>query len=63
MGQYWKMVNVDKAERVRMSNRGLKMWEILASGGTGALVKLLTVPRSRDTVLSEGGLRRGREHK
>jgi hypothetical protein len=43
MGQYWKILDIDRRERLRNKN-GLKLWEIVNSDTAQQLVQLLARP-------------------
>lgn len=51
MGQYWKVVNIDKEEKLK-NEGGLKLWEILSNRVAEQLVGLLMVPDLRVTAKS-----------
>lgn len=65
MGQYWKMINVDRGQRLpEDSSCGVNMPAILLNGSAGEeLMKRLTVPSFKDTTVSELGLQRSRRAK
>ncbi|KAK4539212.1 hypothetical protein LTR36_000895 [Oleoguttula mirabilis] len=44
MGQYWKIINIDKAQSLE-NHGGLKLWEILMSTVAETLVDMLKLPR------------------
>ncbi|TKA83103.1 hypothetical protein B0A55_00872 [Friedmanniomyces simplex] len=46
MGQYWRIVNIDKAQALR-NREGLKLWELLSNCEAEQLVDLLKVPKLR----------------
>jgi hypothetical protein len=52
MGQYWKLVNIDRREKL-LNNGGLKLWEIPMNGSLEQLVEL---------VGAEKAARRSRAH-
>ncbi|KAI1778115.1 hypothetical protein F4818DRAFT_438290 [Hypoxylon cercidicola] len=48
MGQYWKLVNVDKSQT--MPQEGAKMVEVLAFRDAKVLLHLLSVPNLKNTL-------------
>lgn len=52
MGQYWKVINVDKRQCI-VNNGGLTLWEILVNRVAEPMVGLLQVPQSRSYKLNE----------
>lgn len=44
MGQYWKIVNVDKCEQIWNRRRHLKMIEMLSARTAAELLEVLKVP-------------------
>ncbi|KAI4861427.1 hypothetical protein F4820DRAFT_451980 [Hypoxylon rubiginosum] len=58
MGQYWKLVNVDKSEKI--PQRGAKMVEVLGFRDAKVVLSLLTVPNLKNGLAPERELRRTR---
>lgn len=61
MGQYWKLVNVDKSEKI--PQRGAKMVEVLGFRDAKVVLSLLTVPNLKNGLAPERELRRTRVYK
>jgi len=55
MGQYWKILNIDKAQNIE-NHGGLKLWEILVNFTAEPLVDLPKVPQLCNFKFSEASL-------
>jgi hypothetical protein len=56
MGQYWKIVNLDKRQELR-NLFAVKLWEILVNGVSEGLVDLLQAPQIREPRFSDENIK------